>query len=106
MYEYFTYLGRLNLFSNSFIANDIELLALMGFKPTQNRDTVQCVYCGVRVKGWRGSDIPVLKHYYENPNCPFIKSVLKYEENFNETTFLMQGTLVFNPKTKFYEFVL
>ncbi|XP_035697595.1 inhibitor of apoptosis protein-like [Branchiostoma floridae] len=47
-------------------------LAAAGFFYTGKGDNVQCFICGNVMRHWKEGDDPVLKHFYEFPDCEFM----------------------------------
>ena len=52
-------------------------LASVGFYYTGEGATVVCFSCGLEVREWQKGDVPLLVHCRSNPECPFIKSIIK-----------------------------
>ena len=52
-------------------------LASVGFYYTGEGAKVICFSCGLEVREWKRGDVPLLVHCRTNPDCPFIKSIIK-----------------------------
>ena len=52
-------------------------LASVGFYYTGEGARVVCFCCGLEVREWRKGDVPLLVHCRANPECSFIKSIIK-----------------------------
>lgn len=52
-------------------------LASVGFYYTGQGAKVICFSCGLEIKEWKRGDVPLLVHCRQNPDCPFISSIVK-----------------------------
>ena len=52
-------------------------LASVGFYYTGEGAKVICFSCGLEIREWKRGDVPLLVHCRTNPDCPFIKSIIK-----------------------------
>ena len=52
-------------------------LASVGFYYTGEGSKVICFSCGLEVREWKRGDVPLLVHCRSNPDCTFIKSIIK-----------------------------
>ena len=52
-------------------------LASVGFYYTGEGTKVICFSCGLVVRDWKRGDVPLLVHCRTNPDCLFIKSIIK-----------------------------
>jgi hypothetical protein len=74
MADYKQELIRLNTFKKWPPSHAIRptALAKQGFIYTENKDTVVCVFCGLRLNKWRRDDDPFIEHRRHRPDCQFI----------------------------------
>ena len=52
-------------------------LASVGFYYSGEGTKVKCFSCGLEVRDWKRGDVPLLVHCRANPECSFIKSIIK-----------------------------
>lgn len=52
-------------------------LASVGFYYTGEGSKVICFSCGLVVREWRRGDVPLLVHCRTNPDCQFVKGIIK-----------------------------
>ena len=52
-------------------------LASVGFFYTGEGTKVKCFSCGLVVREWKRGDVPLLVHCRTNPDCQFIKTIIK-----------------------------
>ena len=52
-------------------------LASVGFYYTGEETKVVCFSCGLVVREWKRGDVPLLVHCRTNPDCQFIKGIIK-----------------------------
>ncbi|CAF1538318.1 unnamed protein product, partial [Rotaria sordida] len=62
-------------------------MSAMGFEYTGNGDTARCKDCGLEVSNWTSDMNPFTIHSKQQPNCPFILSlVTKSQLNIHESS--------------------
>lgn len=53
---------------------DPRVLAKAGFYYRNVEDSVQCVFCGIQIRGWEPGDDPDQDHRENSPNCDFVRN--------------------------------
>ncbi|CAF2769311.1 unnamed protein product [Rotaria sp. Silwood2] len=54
----------------------VNYMSAMGFEYTGNEDTARCKHCGLEVSNWTLDMNPFTIHSKQQPNCPFILSLV------------------------------
>ena len=59
-----------------YIKDDLKhILAISGFEYIGPQDTVQCMFCFLKLAFWKHEDDPLLEHAYMSPRCSLVEEM-------------------------------
>ncbi|KAK0064455.1 baculoviral IAP repeat-containing protein 7 [Biomphalaria pfeifferi] len=64
-----------------------QTLASLGFFYTGDLDCVRCFQCGLGLRSWKPGDDVLAQHEKYRPTCPYLRSLLKTQENVSTGAF-------------------
>ena len=51
-------------------------LAASGLMYSRNNDLCSCYYCGLQIRIWQATDIPMERHFQGSPLCPVVTAYI------------------------------